>query len=612
MQPFLNLSGPKSMAVLHPAATNIRRIPMEHQFTQLSPSKVNQSFSAEATPQNSDRLVQSIVGNLPGTVYRCYFSQERVMWVLDGKVEELTGYPASHFLQEGVPTWQSIIHPDDLETIQQQLQEKLQQQSSYQLIYRLRNGHGKYQWIWDIGCGTFDDRGELLWLDGYLFPIDSDCLPPPNQTNNDCQRHLSQEQAEKNRLLRTIPDAIFYLDCQGTLLEYFPAESDPNALQPEAVTGKTMAEIFPADLADWFQYHCQQTLETGEIQHGEYNLSVNGTWHQYEARFTPSGTGKVLTIVRDISDRKRMEAELRMAQVTEHQKAKQLQETLEKLRHTQTQLVQSEKMSALGSMVAGIAHEINNPINFISGNIEYAIEYANSLLELVHLYEQYTTETPTEIQDYVEEIELDFIKSDFPQLLKGMRNGVERIGEIVRSLRNFSRIDEAEKKVVNIHDGLESTLAILQHRLRGKYTATPIQIEKNYGNLSQLECHPGLLNQVFANILTNAIDALEDQIAKQKNNQKPKISITTEETKTHIVIRLADNGPGIPESTIQRMFEPFFTTKPPGKGTGLGLSISYSIVTEKHGGHLSCLSQPEQGTEFVIELPKQTKTIVEH
>ena len=515
---------------------------------------------------------------------------------MDRKIEEITGYNASYFLQDDTQGWRKIIHPDDGDAIQQQLQVKLQQQGSYQLTYRIQDRWGNQQWLWDIGCGKFDSQGELLWLDGYIFPTDSDCQGNPHQ-----------EQTEKHSLLQAIPDTIFCFDRQRKLLECFPNESDRHAFSPETVTGKTIADIFPSDLADWFEYYCQYTLETSEIQKGEYTLSVNGTWHQYEARFTPSGTGKVLVIVRDISDRKRMEAELRMAQVTEHQKAKQLQETLAKLRHTQMQLVQSEKMSALGSMVAGIAHEINNPINFVSGNLQYAIDYANSLLSLVALYEKYSAETPAEIQAHIEDIDLDFLKADFPQLLNGMRSGVERIGEIVRSLRNFSRLDEAEKKVADIHEGLESTLAILQHRLKSTNTSPPIQIEKNYSQLSKIECHPGLLNQVFVNILSNAIDVLE----AQKTNQQSKITITTKETQDNLTIQIGDNGPGITESKIQRIFEPFFTTKPPGKGTGLGLSISYSIVTEKHGGRLSCFSQIGEGTEFIIDLPKQTKIVAE-
>jgi PAS domain S-box-containing protein len=580
---------------------------------------IHHSPSPEASLPNNNGLLRSIVEHLPGSVYRCRFFQQRVMLAFDGEIENITGYPASHFLYDRIPSWESIIHPHDVSPTQQQLQASLQQNRSYQLTYRIQNRQGNYQWIADIGCGTFDSQGTLLWLDGFIFPINSDGLQTEKQTNdNECQLHLYQEQTEKHCLLQAIPDAIFCLDSQGTLLEYFPAEGDPNALEPEAVIGKTIADVFSADLADWFEYHRQQTSNTGEIQHGEYNLSVNGSWRQYEARFVPNGsrTGKVLAIVRDISDRKRMEAELRMAQVAERQKAKQLQETLEQLQQAQTQLVQSEKMSALGSMVAGIAHEINNPVNFVSGNIEYALEYSNSLFELLQLYEKHLPETPAEIQEYIEEIELDFLKADFPELLNGMKSGVQRIGEIVRSLRNFSRLDEAEKKVVDIHEGLESTLAILQHRLKGKNISTPIEIVKNYGRLNRIECHPGLLNQVFMNILSNAVDALETYVEEQKTSTniptiRPTISITTAEKDTHITIRVCDNGPGIPESITQRIFEPFFTTKPVGKGTGLGLSISYSVVTKKHGGQLYCLSQPAVGTEFVIEIPKQTNATLE-
>ena len=277
-----------------------------------------------------------------------------------------------------------------------------------------------------------------------------------------------------------------------------------------------------------------------------------------------------------------------------------LQQTLQKLQQTQAQLIQTEKMSSLGKMVAGIAHEINNPIGFISGNITYAREYFQELLELLDLYqENYSAPSPT-IQDKLQEINLEFICEDLEKLFLSMETGSERIGKIILGLRSFSGLNEQGMKRVDIHEGLESTLMILQHRLRGNSSSPDIAIVKNYGQLPRVNCYPSQLNQVFLQILSNAIDALTTSLAPDY----PEIRIATQmQNQESIGISIADNGPGMSETVQQRIFDPFFTTKPVGQGTGLGLSISYQIVTEQHGGQLQCISQLEKGTELIIDLP---------
>jgi predicted ATPase/signal transduction histidine kinase/tRNA A-37 threonylcarbamoyl transferase component Bud32 len=279
-----------------------------------------------------------------------------------------------------------------------------------------------------------------------------------------------------------------------------------------------------------------------------------------------------------------------------------LQHALQELKNTQAQLIQTEKMSSLGQMVAGIAHEINNPINFIYGNITYAQEYVQDLLNLIQLYQQEYPEPPTNIQEQIEDIELDFLSEDLVKLLSSMKSGANRISEIVLSLRNFSRLDEAELKKVNIHEGIDSSLLILQHRLQTTHNHSEIQLVKEYGDLPKVECYAGQLNQVFMNILANAIDALED--GGTNSEQPPKIWIRTKlQDNDRIQISIADNGPGITEKVRNRLFDPFFTTKAVGSGTGLGLSISYQIVVDIHKGQLYCLSEPGLGSEFVIEIP---------
>jgi signal transduction histidine kinase len=280
----------------------------------------------------------------------------------------------------------------------------------------------------------------------------------------------------------------------------------------------------------------------------------------------------------------------------------ELKQALYKLKQTQAQLIQAEKMSSLGQMVAGVAHEINNPVNFIHGNLDYVCEYTQDLLNLVHLYQQHSPNISSELAAHAEDIDLEFIAKDLPKMLTSMKVGSERIRQIVLSLRNFARHDEAELKKVDIHDGIDSTLLILQHRLKEDRNSPGIEVIKDYGNLPEVECYAGQLNQVFMNILNNGIDALSEA----NGNDKGQIWIRTEvKDSDWVTLAIADNGPGMNQETQQNIFDPFFTTKPVGKGTGLGLSISYQIVVEQHSGKLKCISAPGEGAQFLIEIPVQ-------
>ncbi len=279
-------------------------------------------------------------------------------------------------------------------------------------------------------------------------------------------------------------------------------------------------------------------------------------------------------------------------------------QALQELKEAQTQLVQGEKMSSLGQIVAGIAHEINNPINFIHANLHHAHSYIHNLLELLNLYQLHTQKPSPEITAYSQEIDLEYLQKDLPNLLASMHSGTERIQEIISSLGNFARLNEAQWKAVDLHQGINNTLMLLGSRLQATVKRPEIEIRKQYGDLPSVECYARQINQVFMNLLVNAIDAIELK-TKRKEKFSPCICIKTEfdAQDNEIAITIQDNGQGIPQEVQTKIFDHFFTTKPVGQGKGLGLAISYKIIVQQHGGQLLCDSAPGKGAKFVIKLP---------
>ena len=531
---------------------------------------------------------------------------EGILTYISPRFKEMAGYEPSDFLGQ---SFAPLVHSDDLPACLAFLNRVVatgQKQSGFEFRHIRKDG----SWFWAVSnvSPVKNSAGTVVGLQGIIQDITA----------------RKEAELERQRLVMLIErsrDFIGLASLDGHLMFINAAALDMVGLnsQEEAKT-KHITEFFLPDDLDTVQNQILPTVMQCGSWQGDFRLKHFGTGHAISVDYNlflvddpitkmPLG---LATVTRDITDRKRAEEALRESEAKLRQKATDLGNTLAELQRTQTQLVQSEKMSSLGQLVAGVAHEINNPVNFIYGNLSHADEYAQDLLRLLKLYQHHHPNPHPEVQAEANTIDLEFLVEDLPKLLLSMKVGAERIQKIVRSLRNFSRMDESDMKAVNIHEGLESTLLILQNRLKDRPEHPAIEVIKEYGDLPLIECYAGQLNQVFMNIISNALDALEErdqhrtlEDIKQNPSQ---IRICTELTGSNrAIIRIIDNGPGISDTVKSYLFNPFFTTKPVGKGTGLGMSISYQIVTEKHRGSLYCNSQLGQGAEFVIEIPTVLK-----
>ncbi|MEH2317318.1 trifunctional serine/threonine-protein kinase/ATP-binding protein/sensor histidine kinase [Nostoc sp.] len=433
------------------------------------------------------------------------------------------------------------------------------------------------------------------------------------QQAQDTLENLGQTEQYLRLIIDNIPQSVFWKDRNSVYLgcNHNFAQASGVGL-PENVISKTDYDLSWTGEESASYVECDRRI----MESGQGELNIIERLQQADGKQIWSNTNKIplkdregnvfgiLGTSEDITERQQ-------AQQLLQQQKQQLEQALQELQMMQLQLVQGEKMSALGNLVAGVAHEINNPIGFIAGNIEPAKDYVKDLFGLINLYQENFPNPGSDIQDEIDAIDLNYLREDLPKLLESMKLGVNRIRSISISLRTFSRADKDYKVPFDIHEGIDSTILILRHRLKANENRPAIEVVKNYGKLPLVECFAGQLNQVFMNLLANAIDALEQYNTERTlsailaNPNCITIETCVADSGQHILIKIADNGVGMSPEVKQRVFDHLFTTKPVGKGTGLGLAIARQIVVEAHGGSLSCTSELEQGTEFVIQISTQ-------
>ncbi|VXD15335.1 PAS domain-containing protein [Planktothrix paucivesiculata] len=616
---------------------------------------------AEIALQKSQIRFQQLAENVPGVTYQYHQYNHQVQGCftyLSPKCLELTEIRPEVILKNADFLWK-LIHPDDLNAFVDSMAQAVDSGKPWQHQYRLITPSGNIKWIQAGGSLGKQPDGSIVW-DGLLLDIsDRKQTEIAWQSSEEQLRELAEREKMQNCIGNLIRNSLDWNTILETTVQeirqllaidrcYFVGYnlgSNPPEWEiikeSKAANLASISEMYPGDalhpisemvlqgkmiqidqvitceISSVRNFFMVLELESVlilplKIQSGDIGALVlahcqeSRPWKSQEVELLRSVTNQLEIAINQAKLYTQSQESARIATA----KTQELEHTVSKLQQAQMKLVHSEKMSSLGQMVAGIAHEINNPVSFIFGNLTYAKEYLDDLFSVIKLYQKHYPHPHPEIEEKLEAIELDFIAEDLPQLLTSMKTGAERIRDIVKSLRIFSRLDESELKSIDLHENIDSTLMLLESRLKEQPHHPAIQVIKQYGNLPRVECYAGELNQVFMNLLANAIDAVE-----QRNKQRslPEIIadpgmiwITTSLTDfQQVQIRVADNGIGMSSEVLAKIFDPFFTTKDVGLGTGLGMSTSYKIIVETHKGQLSCISEIGLGTECVIEIPQK-------
>ncbi|MEG4008518.1 PAS domain S-box protein [Microcoleus sp. Pol11C1] len=573
---------------------------------------ITEPKKAEQALRESEARYQKLSANLPGIIYQFLLGADgsSSFPYISPACRELLELEPEDVLQNAALV-RNLIHPDDLQNHDESVAISAQTLQPWQWEGRMVLPSGQIRWLQIMSRPEAKENGAFLW-DGIAVDVTD---------RKQAELALQESQQFIQKIADGTPGILYLYDLEEqrniyantSLFVLLGYTSD----DIKAMDSSLMPQlIHPEDLPKIIKHHASFVgVEDGEIREIEYRMrAIKGEFLWLQSRdsvFSRNADGQAKVIIgfcQDITTRKRAEEALQQSEGREREKAQDLESALRELRSTQTQLIQTEKMSSLGQLVAGIAHEINNPINFIHANIDYLNQYTKQLLDLVTLYEQEYPEPNSKIVDRIQEIDLEFMAEDLIKLVGSMQVGTERIRQIVLSLRNFSRLDESAMKPVDIHVGIESTLLILQHRLKSRDSRPEIEVIKKFGKLPLVECYASQLNQVFMNIIANGIDAIEERYHQlsvpQSETKSGRIAISTGvTTQKTLIVEISDNGMGIRDEIVDRIFNPFFTTKAVGKGTGLGMSIAHSIVVEKHKGKIDCISSIGCGTTFKIEIP---------